>query len=236
VAGFFNGLPKFHRGALAIFLITAAATGIVGDQPLGDALRLHPGALLSGAGIWQPLTANFIFPADSVGFLIGTLFVQWFFGSSLEEFWGTRKYVVLIVGCGTAGYLVHALLSPLLPPVVGCGSTGMDVATLTAFGLVFRKRMLAVMGVMPVKASTLVLILVPAIVLSPLLRGAPWPLAIAPVVAIAGAWLATAQPWRRGAGGSGGSGGGPTRTPARKPKTNRAKPSHLRVVKDDLPN
>lgn len=233
MAGFFNGLPKFHRGALAIFLITAAATGIVGDQPLGDALRLHPGALLSGAGIWQPLTANFVFPADSVGFLIGTLFVQWFFGSSLEEFWGTRKYVLLVVGCGTAGYLVHALLSPLLPPVVHCGSTGMDVATLTAFGLVFRKRMLAVMGVMPVKASTLVLILVPAIVLSPLLRGAPWPLAIPSVVAIAGAWLATTQPWRRGAGGSG---GGPTRTPARKPKANRAKPSHLRVVKDDLPN
>lgn len=233
MSGRFSGLPKFHRGALAIFLITAAATGIVGDQPLGDALRLHPGALLSGAGIWQPFTANFVFPAESVGFLIGTLFVQWFFGSALEEFWGTRKYLLLVVGCGTAGYLVAALLSPGLPAVVHCGSTGIDLATLTAYGLVYRKRMLAVMGVVPVKASTLVLILVPVLVLSPLLRGAPWPLLIPWLVAITGAWLATAQPWRRGAGGSG---GGTTRTVARKPKANRAKPSHLRVVKDDLPN
>jgi membrane associated rhomboid family serine protease len=234
VAGLFSGLPKFHRGALVLFLITAATTGIVGDQPIGDLLRLHPGALTSGAGVWQPLTANFVFPADAVGLVLGTLFIQWFFGSELEAFWGTRKYVTLVVACGTAGYVVHALLSPWLPPVVHGGSTAMDLATMTCFGLVFAKRTVALMGVFPLPGRTLALILVPLLLFAPLLRGAPWPLVIPWVVAIAGAWLATTQPWRSKSGSSGGGSGGRTsRAPA---KRNKAKPSHLHVVKDNLPN
>lgn len=228
-----SGLPKFHRGALALFGLTVAATALVGDQPLGDALRLNPGALLVGEGFWQPLTANFVFPADSVGLVIGCLFVQWFIGSRLEEFWGTRKYLTLLIGCGTAGFLVYALLSPWLPSFPHGGSLAMDLAAVTAFGIVFGKRELSLVGAVTLKARTLAIILVVVSVLGPLARGAPWPFVIPWIVAIAGSWLATTQPWRRGVTGGGGS----SRAAQKKAKPRaKAKPSHLHVVKDDLPN
>jgi membrane associated rhomboid family serine protease len=233
VSGFLGNLPKFRPGALALFGLTVAATAIIGDQPLGDALRLQPGALMSGAGLWQPFTANFVFPAASVGFILGSLFIQWLFGSELEGFWGTRKYVTLVLGCGTAGFLVYALLSPFIPAVPHGGSTAMDVATLTAFGLVYGSRQMSMFGAVTFKARTLAIVLVAINTLVPLLRGAPWPLAIPWIVAIAGGWLVTAQPWRRG--GRSGSSSTP-RSPQKKPSRGRAKPSHLKVVKDDLPN
>ena len=232
-----SGLPKFHRGALALFLLTVAGTALVGDQPLGDALRLQPGALLSGAGLWQPLTANFVFPVDSVGLILGSLFMQWFIGSRLEGFWGTRKYVTLVLGCGFAGYLVYALLSPWLPAVVHGGSTAVDLAAVTAFGVVYGRQELSLVGAVTLRGRTLAMILIALGVLGPLARGAPWPLVIPWLVGVAGAYLVTAQPWKRrdaNGGGRGGGGRGGSNRPA-KPRE-RAKPSHLRVVKDGLPN
>jgi len=228
VSGFFSALPKFHRGALTLFLLTVAATAGIGDQPLGALLRLQPGALLGDGAAWQPLTANFVFPADAVGLVIGTLFMQWFIGSPLEGFWGTRKYVTLVLGCGTAGYLAYALLSQWLPAVVHGGSTGMDLAAVTAFGIVYGKRELSLMGAVSVRARTLAIILVVLGLVGPLARGAAWPVVIPWLVAIAGAYLVTAQPWRRGGGT------GSTSRPAK--KRAKAKSSHLRVVKPDLPN
>lgn len=231
VSGFLGGLPKFRPGALGLFLLTVAFTAIVGDQPLGDALRLQPGALMSGGGFWQPLTANFVFPFDSVGFILGTLFTQWIFGSQLESFWGTRKYLTLVLGCGIGGFLVYALVSPYIDALPHGGSTAMDVATLTAFGIVFGKREMSLFGAVSLKARTIAIILVAINVLGPLARGVAWPLAIPWVVAIAGSWLATAQPWRRGGTERRSSSSAP-----RSPQKKRAKASHLKVVKDDLPN
>jgi membrane associated rhomboid family serine protease len=224
VAGRFAGLPRFHRGALGIFAVTALLTAIVGDQPLGAALRVEPGALYELRGLWQPFTANFVYPEGDAGFLIGSLLIQWFFGSQLEEFWGTRRYLVLVLACGTAGYLAYALLSPVLPALPHGGATAIDLAALTAFGVVFGKRMLSMLGALEIRARTLAIILVALGVLGPLLRGAPWPFVVPWLVAIAGALLVTLQPWRRT-----GDSGRVTR-PKKKGKT-RAK--HLRVVDRD---
>ena len=44
-------LPRFHRGAFGLFLVTVLLTMLVADQPLGDALVLHPGAVSTGSDI-----------------------------------------------------------------------------------------------------------------------------------------------------------------------------------------
>ncbi|MBX7084078.1 MAG: rhomboid family intramembrane serine protease [Nannocystaceae bacterium] len=218
-------LPRFGKGSLALLLLTLAATAILSDQPLGTALRLQPGSLLRGEGVWQPLTANFVYPGDGVGLVIGTLFVQWFFGSPLEAFWGTRRYLVLMIGAGTAGYLVYALLAPVLPPVEHGGSNAMDLAALTAFAVVFGKQELSLLGAVNMRGRTLAGILVVLGVVGPLGRGAQWPVVVPWLVSIAIALLVTLQPWR----GRGEGGGGRKRA--------KAKPSHLRVVpKDELLN
>lgn len=220
-------LPRFHKGALALFLLTVALTAFVSDMPAGELLRIEPGAIFHGGGLWQPLTANFVFPGTDIGLLLGSLFAQWFFGSELEGFWGTRRYVTLVLACGTAGYLVYALLQPVIPGLLPHGgSNAMDAAALAAFGVVFGKRQLNMFGALQMRARTLAWIFLALMMVGPILRGTPWPVVIPWLVASAGAFLVTLQPWRaRGDG---------TESRRKKPK---GKASHLRVVKgEDLLN
>lgn len=224
MASAFAALPKFSRGALALVVVTVLVTALLGDRPIATELRLQPEWLLAGRGVWQPLTANFVFPDGGAGLVIGTVLAQWFFGSQLESFWGTRRYLLFALGCGTAGYLAYALVSPFIPAIEHGGSSAMDLATLTAFGVVYGKRTLSMLGAVSIRARTLAAILVGLGVIAPLLRGAPWPIVVPWLVAIAGALLVTLQPWRRT-----GDSGRVTR-PKSKGKT-RAK--HLRVVDRD---
>lgn len=231
LSGFASGLPPFRRGSLALFLITVAATAIIGDQPLGDALRLHPDEVFGGA-VWQPFTASFVYPANAVGLVIGTLLVQWFVGSLLEGYWGTRKYLLFAIGCSTAGFVALTALAPVMPEIVRTtvygGSAGIDLAVLTAFGVVFGKQRMSLFGAVSMTGRTLALVLGGLNLVGPIARGAPWPIAVPWVVTIVTALLVVTQPWKKNDRDD-------RRGSPRKPKKAKAKPSHLRVV-DDLPN
>lgn len=223
--GFFAALPKFRRGAFALFVLTVVLSAILADQPVARHLVLDPGGLFRGEGIWQPLTANFIFPEGEVGLVFGTLVVQWFIGSELEGFWGTRKYVALVLGCGIAGYLVSSVLGSFVAAIAAVpvgGATPMDLAAVAAFGVLYGKRQVRVLAVLPLSARGLAMLVLVISVLSPLARGAPWPVVLPWLVAIAGAVLVTTQPWRR-LRDSGKLGGRKT----------RRKRAHLRVVRPD---
>jgi membrane associated rhomboid family serine protease len=224
-----GGLPKFGRGAFALLLLTAILSAIFADQALGRALLLDPSGVLRGEGVWQPLTANFIFREGDVGLVIGTLAVQWFVGSALEAFWGTKRYVALVVGCGLVGHLAAVAFAPVADAGIPLGgATAMDLAAIVAFGAVFGARPLHVFGTLPISARTMALIVVAISIVAPLGRGAPWPVLIPWLVAMLGALLVTTQPWRA-LRDSGKLRGGRGR---------KRKPDHLRVVRaeDDLLN
>ncbi len=215
-------LPPFGRGALSLFITTAVVTAVFGDQAIGDALRLQPGLLLQGGGLWQPLTANFVFPEGRAEMLAGTLLMQWFIGSQLERFWGTKRYLLVLLGCGTLGFLAYALISPWVAAIPHGGSTAIDLSAAAAYGVVFGKRELALPGGVALRSRTLAMILVGAGLLVPLLRGASWSLVVPWVVAIVASLVLAKAPWRDRERGE-----GPRR------KKPRGKASHLRVVKQD---
>lgn len=217
-----SSLPPFGRGALALFIVTAVVTAAFGDQAIGDALRLQPGALLHGDGLWQPLTANFVYPEGRAEMLIGTLLMQWFIGSQLEGFWGTKRYLLVLLGCGTLGFLVYALVSPWIATLPHGGSTAIDLSAAAGYGVVFGKRELVLPGRVVLRGRTLAMIIVGAGIVFPLLRGASWPLVIPWVFAVAAAVLLAMAPWRNR-----GSSDGPRR------KKPRGKANHLRVVKPE---
>lgn len=163
-------LPRFRRGAFALFLVTVVATILLADQPLGRQLVLDPGAVTRGQGLWQPLTANFIFPDDRVGLVFGTLLVQWFIGGTLEDFWGTRKYLTLLIGCGLAGYVAAVLLAFGVTAVGSTtlgGSSPMDLAAVVAFGAFMGKRPLSLAGVLNVSGRALAIFICVMSVVSP---------------------------------------------------------------------
>jgi len=200
-------------------------TALLADQPLGQQLVLNPGGVIRGEGVWQPLTANFIFPDGGVGWVLGTLLIQWFVAGALEDFWGTRKYLTLVIGCGIAGYLAAVLLALVVPsvgPVIMGGATPMDLAAVVAFGAFMGRRPLQVGGVLPLSGRTLAILMAAVFVISPLARGAEWPVVIPRVVSMLAALLVVTQPWRRlrKSGKVGGRG-------------RKKRPAHLRVIRPD---
>jgi membrane associated rhomboid family serine protease len=221
----FANLPKFRRGSFVLFAVACLVSAVLSDQPLAQQFILVPGGVLEGQGLWQPISANIIFPNGSLALVFGTLFVQWFLGSELEGFWGTRKYLLFVIGCGIAGYLASVALAPLSAAIaqtpVG-GSTAMDLAATAAFGVVFGKRPLRILGAIPLSCRGLAIFVIALCVLAPVARGAPWPVVIPWLTAVVSALLVTTQPWRRlrDSGKVGGS----------KRKRRR---SHLRVVEPD---
>ena len=220
----FASLPKFHRGAFWLFATVAVASALLADQPAGDALRHGPG-FTRDLALWQPLTANFVFPNGALGGLIGTAAAQWLIAGNLESFWGTRRYLVFALACGTAGYLVAALVGFAVPEVAAQtlgGSSPIDLAAIVAYGIVFARRRFNLLGALPLTARSLMIAVVVISIAAPLARGAPWPELIPTVVAMIVAALWVTQPWRRG-GNS-----GKLRKPPKK-----SRPRHLRVVRSD---
>lgn len=221
----FASLPRFRRGSLTIFAVTVLATALLADQPLAQQLILTPDEVTSGAAVWQPLSASFVYPDGVAGLVLGTLIVQWFIGGQLEDFWGTRKYVTLVLASSVVGYLGSVLLS-LAVPVVGStpvgGAMPIDLAAIAAYGAVFGSRVMSLANVVSLKARTFAIIVGGLAILSALARGAPWPVIVPWLLAIVTALLVVTQPWRR-AKSSGKLGG-------RKSQKRRA---HLRVVGPD---
>ncbi len=196
----FASLPKFGRGSFAIFLVAAVLSAMLGDQPVAHQLVLLPGDVLSGRELWTPITANFMFPNNELIGLLGTGFAQWFIGSQLEAFWGTKKYVTLVLSAGVAGYVAAVLVGALSTTAAGIevgGSVPMDLAAITAFGFVFANRQLRLLASLPLSVKGFALLLVGLSLVIPLLRGSPWPTIVPLLVAVAVAAAAVTQPWRR---------------------------------------
>ena len=215
-------LPRFERGGFAVLLAAGVATALLADQPLGRQLVLDTPALAREASWWRVVSAWLVFPEGHAGGILLTLGAQWFLGGPLERFWGTRRYLLLVLAGAMAGYLALALLavSGLAPPVVAGGTTPVDLVTVTAFGVAMGRERVDLLGVLPMGARGLAVLIGVVTLLGPLARGEPWAAAVPGAVAVLVALLVTTQPWRK-LGRSGSLG------------RRRRRRGHLEVVRDD---
>jgi len=221
----FASLPRFHKGSFWLFVVVAATTALVSDRgEVASQLLLGPG--FSEGQVWQPLTALALFPPEQVAGVLLTLVIQWFVGGQVEARWGTRRYLTVVLGCGLMGYLGTALIGLGVPEVASHsagGSTPIDLAALLAFGTVFARIHLRVLGLLPITGRGLAILGIVLALISPLARGAAWPQILPSAIAIVTAilWI---RPFRGGPG---------SRRPARRKPKSKAKKSHLRVVGPD---
>ena len=211
------GLPKFQRGGFWLFVVAAAASALIADQPLAADLTLNH-RFLTDLALWQPLSATFVFPEGQLGGLIGTFAIQWFIGSHLEATWGVRRYLTLVLGAAVIGYLALALLGLAAPGALmfPSGGTGpADLAAVIGFGVILGRQPVQLFGALPLSARGLAALLAALMLLSPLLRG-HWPQAIPAAVAALAALLLASR-WRSP----------PT---SGKVAARGARPRHLKVV------
>lgn len=140
-------LPRFRRGAFALFALVFLVTMLLGDRAaIATATTVDPAAIAAGERWWTPLTALFRY-AEGVGMwaLLVTLLVQWVLGSRLEGFWGATRYLVMVTVAGVVAYggvVALGLLSPAIAGLDHAGAAPIDAAAAVAFGFVFsRERM-----------------------------------------------------------------------------------------------
>ncbi len=229
-------LPRFRRGAFALFALTFVVSMLLGDRAVADALTLEPEQVLAGREWWTPLATLFRYP-EGLGLLglLWTLIIQWMIGSRLEGFWGAARYLIMVLVAGLLGYAAVLGLAVALPSVASLSFAGagpLDVAAAVAFMFVFARETMRVGSaeLSPVLIGGIAAALAlgfPLIVA--LVAGLPaaqaWPVVVPGAVA---GLVATVfvRPWQK-RGDSG-------KVAATKPRAQ----SHLRVVRsaDDMLN
>lgn len=59
--------------------------------------------------IWQPLTHMFMH--GNIGHIFFNMFALYSFGSALEQFWGSKKFLFFYFSCGLGAALLHSLVN-----------------------------------------------------------------------------------------------------------------------------
>lgn len=220
-----------------MFALTFLVTLLLGDRvALKDALTFVPGEVLAGRRWWTPLTALFRH-AEGLGMLglLWTLAVQWIIASRLDGFWGTTRYLIMVLVAGVVGHAGVLGVAALLPSAAGfayAGAGPMDVAAVVAFAWVFSRERLRLGSaeLSPLLVAGIagaIVLLFP--VLTALVHGTPlasaW-LALVPGVLAAVVATLFVQPWRE------------RQKSGKVGRETRRGPSHLRVVRtpDDMLN
>ena len=88
---------------------------------------------------WQPITYAFLHLPQDISHLLFNMLGLFMFGTPLEQLWGRRRYLQLLVVSAVVAGFVHMLISPLLQgyaaPLIGASGA--------VFGLLMAQAMIA---------------------------------------------------------------------------------------------
>jgi hypothetical protein len=218
-----------------VFALGFTVTMLLGDRSALP-LSLRPSALLTGQEWWTPITALVRAP-EGLGMLglLWTLIVQWLVGSRLEGFWGTARYLIMVLVAGLVGHasaLAVALLVPAAASLSYSGTGPLDTAAVVAFAWVFADEHME-LGSASLPTGRVAAVLAPLTIGFPMLVaivagtavGSAWPTLVPGIVAAVVATVFV-QPWRR------------REKSGKVAREDRRGQPHLRVVRtvDDLLN
>ena len=102
---------------------------------------------------WQLVT--YMFMHGSFGHIFFNMFALWMFGYVLENFWGTRRFLIYYFVCGIGAGLLNMLLPGMNLTV---GASGAVYGILLAFGMTFPEERIYLYFLVPIKAKWFVII------------------------------------------------------------------------------
>lgn len=115
---------------------------------------------LSVVGIKSGLVFQFLtYPFFDTGLLsvVFNSLILWFIGSDLEAKWGTRFYLKFLAisaySCGVIYFLLALLAGDLVSFLPLFGLTGVNLALLVAYGIIYSERTMIFMFIFPMKAK-----------------------------------------------------------------------------------
>jgi len=113
--------------------------------------------------IWQPVTYMFLHDPTGISHILWNMLLLWMFGSPLEGFWRTKKFLqfYFISGIGAAAAILLAgFLIPSQRAIPTLGASGALYALLVAFGINFPNNLIYLFGIFPIKGKHLVMLFV----------------------------------------------------------------------------
>ncbi len=122
---------------LAIGLVAGSVLFLLTRNTGGVLLLLAPGTL--GSFLWQPLTYSFI-ETSPMGIIFGAIII-WSIGGWLEGVWGSRRMLLVALGCTALAGLLTAAMAVLRVPVAPVYAGGTVLASIlwVAYGLTIGK-------------------------------------------------------------------------------------------------
>ncbi|MEX0681084.1 MAG: rhomboid family intramembrane serine protease [Balneolales bacterium] len=106
-------------------------------------------------GPWQ--LVSYMFLHAGVGHIFFNLFALWMFGQSIENLWGTKRFVTYYFLTGIGAALMHMFVVGGGAPVVG--ASGAVYGILLAFAMMFPNRLIFLLFLpIPIKAKYFVMI------------------------------------------------------------------------------
>lgn len=124
---------------------------------IGKILQAYAPLYPVGSGrfhIWQLITYMFMHAGFSHIFF--NMFALWMFGQSIENTWGTKRFVTYYLLTGIGGALCHMLIGA---NAVTLGASGAVYGILLAFGMMFpNRRIMLLIPPIPLKAKYFVAI------------------------------------------------------------------------------
>lgn len=100
---------------------------------------------------------TYMFLHGGIGHIFFNLFALWMFGQSIENLWGTRRFVIYYFLTGIGAALLHILITDASVPMVG--ASGAVYGILLAFAMMFPNRpIFLIFFPIPIKAKYFVLI------------------------------------------------------------------------------
>ncbi len=143
---------------VVVYLIDLFGSLLI-DRPLLLSLNLMPWAVVRGE-VWRVVTYMFLHSTGSPTHILFNMLALWMFGSSIEQTWGTRRFLQYYFICGV-GAGVCVVIANLIfgnPYQMVIGASGAIYGLLLAFGMLFPETEILVMFLFPMKAKYMVMI------------------------------------------------------------------------------
>lgn len=106
--------------------------------------------------VWQLVTYQFMH--GGLSHIFFNMFALWMFGSSIENVFGSKKFLIFYLLAGISAGLLHLFVSPFLGgvPAVTIGASGSVYGVLIAYALFFPDNLIFLYFLIPVKAKYLI--------------------------------------------------------------------------------
>ena len=149
-----NQITPVVKQLLIINVLFFIGTNFVGAQTAYSLLALF--SFESPNFQWYQLLTH-MFMHGGLGHIFFNMFALYSFGSTLEQFWGGKKFLFFYISCGLGAGIINNLVNQyFLHDVfsVALGASGAIYGLLVAFGFMFPSAELGIMFIpIPVKAK-----------------------------------------------------------------------------------